>query len=63
MSEFIRPIDTYKREYDFKNIAFEDLATFLARSRGLSLDEAKAYLGKQMTPQGAFPLNNPEALI
>ena len=60
MSEFIRPIDTYKREYDFKNIAFEDLATFLSRSRNLSMGEAKSYLAHQLSPQGAFPLNNPE---
>ena len=60
MSEFIRPIDTYKREYDFKNIAFEDLATFLSRSRNISIAEAKSYLAKQLSPQGAFPLKNPE---
>ena len=60
MSEFIRPIDTYKREYDFKNIAFEDLATFLSRSRNISMGEAKSYLAKQLSPQGAFPLKNPE---
>ncbi len=60
MSEFIRDINSYQREYNFKDIAFEDLAVFLARSRNLPLNDAKQYLAKQLQPGGAFELRNPE---
>lgn len=59
MSEFIRDIDSYQREYDFKNIAMEDLAVFLSRSRNISIEEAKQYLTQKTAKGGEFELKNP----
>lgn len=59
MSEFIRPIDEYKREYDISRIALQDLSTYLQTMRGLSKTDADSYVLSQMKPTGAFPLKNP----
>lgn len=62
MSEFIRNIDDYRRDYNFKNNAINDLALFLSRSRNISIEQAKEYIEKQTKPTGAFPLRNPKVL-
>lgn len=59
MSEFIREESFYQREYDFKNIAIDDLAVFLSRSRNISIEEAKTYIAKKTAKGGEFELKNP----
>ena len=34
-NEFIKPLDQYQREYDFRNIAVDDLTVFLAKQRNI----------------------------
>lgn len=59
-NEFIKPIDQYRREYDFKNIAIDDLTTFLAKQRGLDEAAARKYIESKIAPNGTFALKDPK---
>ena len=62
VSEFILPIDEYEREYDFAQIAMEDLAQYLSIMRGISYQDAMEYVKSQLRPTGKFPIQSPTVL-
>lgn len=62
MSHFNKELDQYTREYNFLQIATEDLAETLVVAKGISREEALDYVKLQLSPEGAFPLKNPELI-
>lgn len=59
-NEFIKPIDQYRREYDFRNIAVDDLTSFLSKQRDIDEDQARKYIESKIAKGGTFELKDPK---
>lgn len=59
-NEFIKPIDQYQREYDFRNIAVDDLTVFLAKQRNIDEQVARQYIESKIAKNGTFELKDPK---
>ncbi len=59
-NEFIKPLDHYRREYDFRNIAVDDLTVFLAKQRNIDEKVARQYIESKIAKNGKFALKDPK---
>lgn len=63
MKHFVNPLESYRRDFDLLPTYVADSATYLQKQTGKPLEECRAFVERQISPTGAFPLNNPEALV
>lgn len=59
---FIRDLNEYRRDYDFEKTATDDLAFYLSRARGISIEEAKVFLKKNTQNGMRFARRDPEVM-
>lgn len=60
---FLLPESEYKRDLDFIKYYYKDATTFLAKMRGLSLEEADSFMKSLTSPQGAYPFYDPRVML
>lgn len=61
MDPFIKPLDTYVRNYNLYETYIEDASLFLSKMENISLDEARAFVLKTTAPDGQHPIKVPMA--
>lgn len=63
MHHFVNAPETYRRDVNLHATYLHDAATYVSVMRGISLEEARQFVIKTISPEGSKPLRDPQTMV